>query len=341
MEVAEEKILDISWRTVVKVSAAVFALYALYLIRELLVWFAFAIVISILFNPAIDFLHRRKVPRVLAATFVYVAVLGALVLLLYSIALIFIGEIQEFSQSFPKYFDQLAPLLSGAGVQAFANTEAFLATVRMAVQQIGANIFNTLFVIFGGLFSTFFIISIAFFLSLEEKSVDRGLSFLFPRHYESTMLSLWARAQKRVTGWFFTRIVGSVFVGVLSYATFLIFNVNYPVTLALISALFNFVPMVGPIATGFLILIIVGLDSPITALAVLAAFTLIQQIESNILTPAITKKFVGISPALVLLALAVGGKLWGLLGAILVVPMVGMLAEFLHDFLQKQRSEEH
>jgi predicted PurR-regulated permease PerM len=70
------------------------------------------------------------------------------------------------------------------------------------------------------------------------------------------------------------------------------------------------------------------------------AFTLIQQIENSILTPILTKKFVGLSPALVLLSLAIGGKLWGLLGAILAVPLAGILFEFLKDFLNKKREKE-
>ncbi len=76
-------------------------------------------------------------------------------------------------------------------------------------------------------------------------------------------------------------------------------------------------------------------------IVVLAAFTLIQQIENNILTPWLSKKFVEMSPALVLLALAVGGQLWGVLGAILAVPLVGVIAEFGKDYAQKRRESNN
>lgn len=335
-----EKVLDISWATIAKISVAVILMYVLYLIRDILVWFLFALIISILFNPAIDLLHRRRIPRVLAASFVYVAVFGGLILFLYSLSSMFINEIQAFSESFPKYFEKTLPVLKTVGVQPFADAESFLRTTSGAVQQMAANIFNALFVVFGGIFSTIFVISVAFFLSLEEKAMAKGLSIIFHPKYESTIFALWGRAQKRVTSWFVTRIFSSLFVGVLSYLTLFLFNTRYPVSLALSAGIFNFIPIVGPLFTGILIFVVVGLDSLFMAIFVVAAFILIQQVENNILTPALTKKFVGVSPALVLIALAIGGKLWGLLGAILIVPLVAIIAEFLPDFLRKQHGLE-
>ena len=66
---------------------------------------------------------------------------------------------------------------------------------------------------------------------------------------------------------------------------------------------------------------------------------LIQQIEGNILTPLLTRKLIGLSPVVVLIALAIGGELWGMVGAILAIPIAGILFEFLRDFLKKRKEE--
>jgi predicted PurR-regulated permease PerM len=97
---------------------------------------------------------------------------------------------------------------------------------------------------------------------------------------------------------------------------------------------------VGPILTGFLIVIVVALDSVWRAVFLVGAFTLIQQIENNVLTPILSKRFVGLHPALVLVSLAVGGRLWGIMGAILAIPLAGILFEFLHDFLERKKKGE-
>ncbi|HEY0089405.1 MAG TPA: AI-2E family transporter, partial [Candidatus Lokiarchaeia archaeon] len=146
-------------------------------------------------------------------------------------------------------------------------------------------------------------------------------------------------------GWFSTRIIACVFVGVVSYIAFLVFGVRYSFLLALLAGILNFVPIVGPIITGLLIITIVALDPTTTSnqmvrtIFVLITFVLIQQVENNILTPILSKKFIDLPPVLVLVALVVGGTLWGFLGAILATPLAGILYEFSREFLQKRKTE--
>ena len=122
--------------------------------------------------------------------------------------------------------------------------------------------------------------------------------------------------------------------------TLLLFDVRYPFSLSLLATISNFIPVVGPLVTVALLGIVIAFDSFTKALLVILAFTLIQQIENNVLTPILTKRFVGLHPVLVLIALTIGGKLWGVMGAILAVPLVGIFFEFFHDFIERKRKEE-
>lgn len=336
----QDRVLDISWVSILKVGIAVFAFYILFLVRDILIWFIFALIISILFNPVIDFLHKRKIPRVVSVIFVYIGTFGIISLLIFLIAPLFIFEIQNFSQILPEYFEKVSPPLKALGIQAFEDIESFLELINKSLEKITANVLSVAFAIFGGIFSTIFILTIAVFLSLEEKGVEKTLSLLFPKKYEFFAFNLWQRSQKKVSGWFLSRILASLFVGGASYFAFLVFNTNYPFSMGLLAGVLNFIPIVGPIVTGFLIFILVSLDSTLKAIFVLIAFTLIQQIENNILTPILTKRFVGIPPVLVLISIVVGGKLLGLLGALLAIPLAGILFEFLRDFLKKRKEEE-
>ena len=98
--------------------------------------------------------------------------------------------------------------------------------------------------------------------------------------------------------------------------------------------------VIGPILATVLIALLVALDSPTRALFVVLAITLIQQVENNILTPILSRKFIGLPPVLVLVALAIGGQFWGIMGAILAIPLAGILFEFLRDFLKKRKEEQ-
>lgn len=333
-----EKILDISWRTIVKISIAIFSFYILYSVKGILVWFIFAVMISVLFNPVIDFLQRKKIPRILGIILVYFGVFGTFSFLIFLIVPLFASEIQEFLQSLPRYFEKISPPLKGLGFEAFEDIESFMKTLGGTLEGMKDNIFNALFAIFGGVFAFLFVITTAVFLSLEEKAIDKTLILLFPKKYEAYVLGLWQRCQKKVAGWFGARILACVFVGLASYITFLVFGVKYPLTLALFAGVFNFIPYIGPLLTGVLLFLIIFPMQK--AIFVLIVFVLIQQVEGNILTPILMKRIIGIPPVLVIIALVVGGKFWGLLGAVLAIPLAGILFEFLKEFLQKRKDKD-
>ncbi len=335
----ESRVLDISWGSILKIAIALLAFYILFLIKDILIWILFAVIISILFNPAIDFLGRF-VPRVLAAVLVYVTIFGILGIMIYLVAPIFFTEIQQFSQSFPEYFERVSPTLRGLGIKAFESFDAFTKTIEDNLARASSNIFTAIGAIFGGLFSTITIFSIALFLSLEEKGLERVIKVLTPKRYEGVVLSLWERSQKKVSGWFGARILCSLFVGLMTYVTCYVLNIDYAVSFALFAGVFNFIPFVGPVLAGAIIAIIVAVDSWLKGVFFIIATILIQQIEGNILSPVLTKKLIGLPPALVLIAVIVGGKLWGLMGALLAIPIAGILFEFLRDFLKKKKEEK-
>lgn len=335
-----EKILDISWETILKIALAFFIFYIIYLIRDILVWFVFALIISLVFDPAINFLQRLKIPRLLAAIFIYISIFGVLALLIYFTVPLFISEVQQFSQLFPQYFEKIAPPLRALGLEAFSSLENFTQSLSSSLQKASSNILEAVALFFGGIGSTIFILTLAFFLSLEERGVDGFIKLLSPKKYENFVLSLWEKSQIKVSAWFGSRLLLALFLGAAVYIVLSLFGVKYAVSFALLNAVLDFVPIVGALVAGFITVIFIALDSWSKALFVLIALVFIQQIQGNILSPLLTKKFVGIPAVLVLLSLAIGGKLLGVLGAVLAIPMAGIIFEFLKDFLKKRKEKE-
>ncbi|MBI2042187.1 MAG: AI-2E family transporter [Candidatus Nealsonbacteria bacterium] len=333
---SESRVLDISLSSIIKVALAGLFFYMLYLIKDLLVWVVFALVISILFNPAIDFL-KKYIPRVACVALVYLIVFGVIGAMIYLIAPLFFTEIQQFSRAFPAYFDTISPPLRGLGITAFESFETFTKTMEDNLNQVSSSIFMAVGAIFGGLFSTITILAIAFFLSLEEKGAERMLRVLTPKRYEAVVLNLWERSQKKVSGWFGARILASTFVGAMTFVTCYVLDIDYAISFSLFAGVFNFIPFVGPLLAAAVTGVIVAADSWLKAAFFLAATVLIQQIEGNILSPVLTKKLVGLPPALVLIAVLAGAQLWGLMGALLAIPIAGIFFEFLRDFLKKKK----
>lgn len=335
----QAKVLDISWETILKIAVAGGIFYILYLVKDILVWAFFALIISILFSPAIDFL-KRFIPRALAVALVYAAITGIVGASIYLVAPIFLTEINQFSQSFPAYFERISPALSGLGIETFESFEEFTAAADGYLSTASSSIFSAIAAIFGGLFSTVTILSIAIFISLEEGATERMVRALTPKRYEAVVLSILEKSQWKVSGWFGTRILTSFFIGLMTFLICRVLNIDYAVSFGLFAGVFNFIPIAGPIVAGAVIAIIVAASVWLKAVFFIAAFTLIQQIEGNILTPILTKKFIGLPPVLVIIAVLVGGKLWGLMGALLAIPIAGIFYEFLRDFLKRKKEEK-
>lgn len=336
----ENNRFDIAWQAIVKIVITIICLYVLFVVKDILIWFLFAGILSILFNYPIDFLKKWKVPRMLSAVFVYVGFFGLISLLIYLIVPLFINETQQFIQSFPYYFEKISPSLRGLGFNAFQNFDSFLKSFEDLLDAMSGNVFSSIVMFFGGLSATLFVITTAFFLSLEEKAIEKTLILLFPKRYETYALALFERCEKRVTGWFLVRLISCVFIGVACYVAFLMLSVPYPFTLALFCGVFNFIPYIGPFISGAGLFLLVFPVEVLKGIFSLVAFSLIQQIENHIISPLLMKKIVGLPPALVLVSLALGGTLWGFLGALMAVPMLGIIFEFAKEFIEKKKQKE-
>lgn len=336
-----EKTLDISWLTILKVFIAVIGFYLLFQIQHILVWFIFALIISTLFNPIVDFLNKLKIPRAMAVVLVYLAFFSVIFFSIYLVGVLFIEETQQFIKDFPQYFEKIIfPLLEWFGIEMVGGIEEFIAIFGVSLRGFIVTILEGFAVTIEGVFVSVFIFTIAFFLSLEKGAMERALLVLSPKEYESRVLLFWSRCQNKVSAWFLSRILACLFVAIVSYIAFLLFDVRYPFSLALFAGVLNFIPTIGPLITGIIIFIIVALTSIFQAIFILLVFLLIQIIENNIITPILTQKIVGLSSAIVLVSLVIGATLWGFWGAVLIVPLVAILFEFFNEFLQKRRVDE-
>ena len=137
------QLLDISWSTIVKLALTGFLVYVVFLIREILVWVLFGLIISVLFEPVISALQKKHIPRVLAAVFVYLCLFRFLSYVIFATAPIFIHEIQEFSHRLPQYFEErISPSLQGLGVATFQDFQSFVDAFATDASQNTANNFK-------------------------------------------------------------------------------------------------------------------------------------------------------------------------------------------------------
>jgi len=338
---SKEQVLDISWEAIIKIFITILALYFIYLTREVALWFFFGLATSVILDPAINFLRKLWVPKMIAILSVYLSIFGILGLLIYLTAPIFIIELKQFSSNLPDYFVKISPLLQSLGLDAAASFKEFTSFLLGGLEQSSKSVFQAVMAFFGGVSSAIFILTVALFLSMEGNGAEKFLILITPKKYENQISAFFKTSQKKVAGWFGARILACAFVGIACFIVFYIFNVKYAFLLALISGILNFVPYIGPVLTVIVMLVFTAVSSESWAIVayVLIAFFIIQSIENFLLTPLLMKKMIDLPPVLVLISLLVGAKLFGFLGTIFAVPVFGIVYEFLKEFLEKRREE--
>lgn len=331
------KTSDISWVALAKIGFALAIGWALYLARDILLLALFALVISFLFNPAINFLERMKFSRTLAVLTVYLALFGSLGISIYLVAPVFMIETQQLGQLFPVYFEKVAPVLSGWGFAIFQSMDAFVAAIRDWMVNASSSIIGSLAGVFGGILTMFMVVTAAIFFSLEEGGMKKFILLLAPKKQEKAVLAWWEKAQIKISGWFAVRLAGMLAVGSFTSLACWALDIRYPVFLGFFAGVADIIPFVGPTATGAIIALVALIDSWQKAALAVAIFIAIQQLENNLVIPLLSKKFMEFPAILVLLSLLVGEALWGLAGAVLAIPLFGILYDFVRDYLMRHK----
>ena len=107
--------------------------------------------------------------------------------------------------------------------------------------------------------------------------------------------------------------------------------------LGILAGIFELVPYVGPIFSGSVAVLVAATDSLTLGVYTLLLFILIQQIENNVLVPAVMSLTTSLNPVVILISLLVGAKLFGFIGLILAVPAAVLLQEIIEDWSESRK----
>ncbi|MBL7155340.1 MAG: AI-2E family transporter, partial [Candidatus Portnoybacteria bacterium] len=176
---------------------------------------------------------------------------------------------------------------------------------------------------------------ISFYLAVQEKGAKRFLVSLTPNEHQSYLADLIERIESKIGGWLRGQLLLMFIIGCLTYIGLYFLGVKYALTLALVAALLEIIPYIGPILAAIPAVILAFFQSPFLALLVILLYIVIQQLENYIIVPQVMKRAVGLNPVVIIIVMLIGAKLAGLLGIILAVPVTAAAAEFLKD-LQKR-----
>lgn len=334
--------VEITFSSFVKAVIFILFLWGIYHIRDIVAVVLFSIVIASAIDPMADWFSRRHVPRVLSVIFIYLVALAVVAAIFYLLIPNLVGEISLFVDKIPGYFSEPTGLSSlfPAVPESFSTVlvEMFN-NLKTHVAGFTSGFFQTAVGIFGSVLSFILIVVLSFYLAVQKDGLENFLKIVTPVQYEAYILDLWNRTRKKIGLWFQGQIILAVLVGVLVFLGLTILRVEYALSLAILAAVFEIIPIFGPILASIPAVAIAFVQSPVLAVVVIGLYVIIQQFENHLIYPLVVRKIIGVPPILAILALVIGGTAGGFLGILLAVPIATALKEFLNDLAAKKHVE--
>ena len=326
----EKKIIvDISWVSILKVITALLAVWLVWSVQDIIILFFIVLVLVAALSPVVDF-WSKKINRALATSLVYLLILACLVLIGFVIIPPVATQVRSLSYDLPYLSKQIFPVF-GAWRDVIDFSTQSLTSLASQLQTVSSSIYSTTVGFIGGVVGVFTVLVLTFYLLLEEQGAKNFLHKYLPIQNRETYIEIMQKVGLKMGAWMRGQLFLALVVGVIDFAGLVIIGVPYALTLGVWAGLTEIIPYIGPVLGAIPAIIIALTISPIQGLLVLIFFIVVQQVESNFLVPKIMQKAVGLSPVIIILVLLIGGKLAGILGIILAVPVAATIGVFVQE----------
>lgn len=325
-----------SWRFLVIAAAAVVAAFGLIQIKTVVVPVLVAALLTSLLGPMVGWLQRHRVPRAGGAA---ITMLGAIVLLggLLTLAGASIGSgIQDLASTAWQGFQELLGWLSTGPLQ--LSQEDIDAYVRQIQQQLQSNaetiaagalsVGTSVGHVVAGALITLFCL---FFFLKDGSTIWSWLVRLFPRVARGRVDVAGQKAWISLGSYARTQIMVAFIDGLGIGLGAWILGVPLALPLGVLVFVGSFIPIVGAVVTGSVAVAVALVDQGVwIAVAMLGVVLLVQQAESHLLQPLLMSRALKLHPVAVLLAVATGTIVGGVVGALFAVPVIAVANTVLH-----------
>jgi predicted PurR-regulated permease PerM len=323
----------------------VVACWALYLARAALLLIYVSMLLAIGFGPIVHAIEHQKripvgtprLPRWLAILVVYVAILGVMTAVGVLVIPRLVAQASEMSDQIPKYTDRVQTFLIEHGLlnhrvtleEAVRNAPASPGTAAGAVASAVTWTVKTAL-------SAITVLVLTFYLLVERDVLLGAFVRLFARENRLRVIEASRKISTKVSAWLSGQLLLAGTIGGSAAVALYLLDVPFFYVLALVAAVGEVIPVIGPILSS-IPAILAGLSvSPKTALFVAIFWLVQQQLENHLLVPKIMQRQLGVNPVVILVALLVGGAVFGILGAVLAVPTAAIGQVIVQEILDER-----
>jgi len=323
-----------SWGWVVTAGGSALALgvallAALWFFQEPLAILFIALTVAAALEPLVGWLERW-LSRTLAVVVAYLAL--ALVLSLLG-ALVFpplVDQAGTMADRLPELADRAQRWLR----QRLPISDAqILDQIVSQLAGISASLVSLPLQISSSIFDIFLVAFISLYTLIAAPHTHETILSVVPKARDEAVNRILGRIVHTMGGYVRAVSITGAIIGTLSYVGLLLIGVNFPLALAIVAGVSEFIPFIGPFVSGALMVVVALLQSPTKALITLVFVVGLQQLEGNLIAPNVMHPQTCISPLTAVFALFAGASVGGVLGALIAVPLAAATRVLVVDVL--------
>ena len=323
------------------------------------------IVIAYVFNPVAKLFESKVFKKVkkestkwaISVAFTIIVIVLAVVLLFVALIPQLVDSVATFLSNVGGYVDALQELLRefenntpshifGVDLSAIANFgEKILGTIGTSFSGSVSEVVNTSASIGKSVFDAILAFILAIYLLLDKKKLKSAFSYLMelimkPESYSNTADFI-RRCNDIMIRYISFDIIDGIIVGVVNFIFMLIAGMPYSVLVSFVVGITNLAPTFGPIVGGAIGGFILVLVNPWFGLAFIVFTIILQTFDGYILKPKLFGGSLGVSPLMILISIILGGRLFGVVGILLAIPVSAIIDFTWKDYALKKLEERH
>ncbi len=323
-------IIKFDFWSIAKIFGVILGLLFLYLIRDIILIIFTAAIIATIITPLVNFLERKKIARWLGAAITYILIAAVISLIGVAVVPKVINQSHVLITRLP---ETIASLMENFSTKTQSDLVQVLGGWLQGSPGVGKSVFSVLGSVTGQFFTGFMIFVIAFYLTIEKKTLSSVIERFIPEKYKGFIDRFLDSVQKEIGSWGRGMLMLVVCVTIMSYIGLSILGVKYALALAVLAGITEFIPYIGSYIGAIPAVIVALTQSPTLALFVIILYIIIQQIQGNLISPYIMHRAVGLDPLTIIVVLLIGGKIAGPLGMILAVPFATIVSILIKDYM--------
>lgn len=313
-----------------------------------LLLFIVAAIIALVLNPLVHRLHLIGLPRGLAIATVYLGLLGSLVLAGFLLADPVDNQIRNFRENVPDYVDSANNSLDdfqnwlddrGINVQVESGGQSALDQLEKDVLARSGDIVSftgdLVKKVITGFLALVLVIVISIYMLVYASEIGDGIRRVMPPGEGTPEDDYPTRVVSAVAGYVRGQLLFSLIMGASAAFVLWILGLvgvfeagrTYAVFFGVFFGLMELVPFIGPVLGALPPMLVALFQDPLTAVWVVIAFVALQQLEGHVVAPNVFSRALRINPLIVIFALLFGAELYGIIGALVALPVAAMLRE--------------